>query len=307
MDQRTRHDIVTAAHAVAEHLGAGVPLEADDLEAIRQTLGGNSPAQALARLAEEDPESALAAPLLALLYSPGRASRLALEPVLARADLPAQALAAYAAETARLAGNAGGAWGLAPTGERLALPPASGAVEGFALRLRPEATAPVPLRSIAAARFPREAAELGVLLRHSRLVWSPPQRFFLATLLERAAPGPDLAGMAAWALAFLDLAGADFTPREALADRWRALDAMLRQAEAQERALEKGCFEERLSQGMRLGHVHGPAVRAELALLNACARLVVGADGEALAGGGPKELDLGQLDDPEALLRALRG
>jgi len=298
---------------IAAHLAQGLPLDADSLAAILEALGETDPARAFARLAA-DPETSEHAPLLALAFSPGQASRRALEPTLARAGLDADG----ARELARRVANqvarrgAGGAPValLPPDGSRLApglpAPELAARVEEFVRRLRPEATPPLELRRILAERFTGDRAarglDLAVALRNCRLEWSPGRVFFMAALLERAREQDDIAALAAWAVWFLALSGPDFDPRQALRERRQALVGQLRQAEAQEEALEGASFEVRMSQGQRSGYVHGPDLRAELALLDRACALVLGVSGETL---GAHVRDLGEAADPQELLRLL--
>jgi len=362
-----------AALALAEHLQDGLPLDADSLGVILRTLGQDDPARAL-ELLEADPESSDAAPLLALVYSPGPDTRRAMEPALAAmdavpdearsggkppasaqapcmadetADEATDALPACAADRTKasarvpacddicglvnelvnelVCGLANGltrihvarrARLLLPDGLTLELSPRKEDLAGLVQRLRPGATAPKELRGVIARRFAQAGADeaalaldLAVLLRHSRLAWTPGQEFFLSTLLERAGAGDDLRALAAWAVGFLDLEAAfgraEFSPAAALAARRQALLLQLRQAEAQEMALERGSFEVRMSQGQRLGHVHGPEVRAELALLDRACRLVLGRTLEEMP--EVRALDLGRAQTVEELLRLMPG
>ena len=75
---------------LAAYLAKGLPLDADSLATIQQTLGEADPARALALLAA-DPEACEHAPLVALVFSPGARTRRELEPVLAVADMLARA------------------------------------------------------------------------------------------------------------------------------------------------------------------------------------------------------------------------
>lgn len=297
-----------AAH-LAAYLKRGLPLDADALATIRQTLGEADPARALALLAA-DPEACEHTPLVALLFSPGAATRRELEPLLAEADLTE----GEGEELARRVGalGAGPLALLLPHGLRLDHPAREEDLRGFVLRLRPGATAPPELRRIIRQRCGGDAGqeqgrELCALLRHSRLVWSPARVFFLAALLERSTGGDDLSALTAWALGFLDLAGEAFAPREALHERRAALTRMLHLAEAFEEACGRASFEVRLSQGQRQGHVHGPDVLRELALLDRACELVLGLPGQRLENGPdrPQRLDLGQAEDAEELLRLL--
>lgn len=296
------------AEALAERLARGLPVEQEALDCVLEALGEGDAAAALARLAH-DPDACEHAPLAALLFSPGEGLRRELEPLLAGADLDA----ASAEACARLAGEraANGPVRLAlQGGVFLPYPARPEDIEALVRRLRPQATAPAELRRIVGERFRQADAGHGLCaqLRHSRLAWSPARVFFLGVLLERGEPA-ELPGLCAWALAFLDLAGESFDPREALKARRAALIQALRQAEAFEEAQEKASFEVRMSQGMRQGHVHGPQVRAELALLDRACRLALGVSAEALDMGGPASLDLGQIDfpvdDPAELLRLM--
>jgi hypothetical protein len=300
--------LLAAAQAVAALFRAGLELSSAEAEALRQATGEADPARALAAL-EAGADSCETAPLLALIYSPGPAAMRALEPALAAADLDADGAERLGREAARLV-LAAPAVALFPEGTA-ALAPRADDVRDYVRRLRPAATPPPELRAVLARRFaPGDAAALAVTLRHGRLAWTPARLFFLATLLERvdpaaAAGGLDAAALTAWSVGFLDLAGENFDPRAALAERRRALVAQLRQAEFAEQAQERGSFEVRMSQGMRLGHVHGPDVRAGLALLDRACRLVLGLAGEDLD--GVAERDLGRAEGPEDLLRLLRG
>lgn len=297
-------DMTAAARAVTEHLASGLPLDTASLETILQALGETNPVRAFGLLAA-DAEASEHAPLLALAFSPGLRTRRELEPALAKANLDA----AGAAELARLAAQGIGkeipAALLLPDGSRLPLAPRRSDIMDFVRRLRPEATAPAELRRILERRFSgkREALDLAVLLRHSRLDWTPGRVFFLAALVERAHGQDDLAALTAWALGFLDLAGPEFEPRAALQERRQALVNQLRLAEAQEEAVERASFEVRLSQGQRHGYVHGPDLRAGLALLDRTCKLVLGLQGEDL--GSVNVRDLGQAMDAEELLRIL--
>lgn len=313
-----------AALALAGHMQAGLPLDANSLRVVLQTLGESDPARALALLAA-DPESSDAAPLLALVYSPGAATRRALEPALSALDGPedqaeglASGLAGALART--LAGRPTRL--LLPDGRKLALSPREEDLFGLAMRLRPGATAPLELRGVLARRLAGAgtkgadkaaeadlALDLAVLLRHCRLAWTQGQLFFLSTLLQRAEADDDLRGLAAWAVGFLDLAAAPvhgvFSPASALAARRQALLLQLRQAEAQEMALGRSSFELRMSQGQRLGHVHGPDVRAELALLDRAGELVLGRTGQAQTQDSVRVLDLGRAQTVDDLLRLM--
>lgn len=302
-----------AAEVLVRRLSAGLAPDAGTLAVLASALGEADPARALALLAAE-PDSSEHAPLVELLFSPDAAAMRELEPVLAGLRTAGASGTAELAEevAARLAGTRLPVH--LPGGARGECPAAADSLRGYVRRLRPEATPPAELRGLLARRCdPALAVELTVLLRHSRLTWTPERVFFLATLLDRAdSATDDLPGLVAWAAAFLDLSGLPasglFDPREALVLRRRALEEQLRQAEAAERALEQGSFETRLSQGLRLGHVHGPEVRRELALLDRACRLALGVPGAALETGGRPGVsvrDLGEASDLDELLRLL--
>lgn len=293
------------ADLLAGLLTAGLPQDQASLDAVQAALGEDGAPAALARLAA-DPDSSEHAALLGLLLSPGADTRRALEPALAQAGLDAAGAEELAeAVAARLAGV--GARALLPDGSQAWLAASPEGLRSFVRRLRPQATAPAELRAILTARCaPVQAVELASLLRHCRLAWTAERVFFLAALLERADPDrDDLPGLAAWAAGFLDAAGQVQDLRQALAARRQALLAQLRQAGHMEEALARGSYEVLMSQGLRLPHVHGPDVRAELALLERAGLLVLGLSGAALD--GVAVLDLGRAEDGEELLRLLPG
>jgi hypothetical protein len=299
--------VTKAALAIAARLRAGLSLDADGLDTLARCLGVSDAAQALGMLAA-DPESCEAAPFVALLFSPGRESMRTLEPALAAAGLDAAGAQALEAELVdALAAERLPV--LMPGGGRIEFPASADDVAGYVRRLRPAATPPAELRAILARRLePDMAAELGVILRHSRLEWTPERVFFMAALLDRAdVERDDLPGLIAWAADFLDTAGLPLDPREALRLRRQALVAQLRQAEMAERALSGGNFETRMAQGLRLGHVHGPDVRRELALLDRACMLALGLPGAALEAGLVSRRDLGQADGVDELLKLMPG
>lgn len=301
--------VVQAGEGIAAHLAQGLPLDADSLAAILQALGEADPGQAFERLAGE-PETSEHAPLLALAFSPGRATLRTLEPALTQAGLDADGGRELALRVARRVAHGAPVALLLPDGSRLEprlrAPELATRAQDFVRRLRPEATPPLELRRILAERYAGPRAELGldlaVTLRHSRLAWTPSRVFFVAALLERAREQDGIGALIAWAAWFLDLAGPDFDPRQALRERRQAVTGQLRQAEAQEEALERASFEVRLSQGQRHGYVHGPDLRAELALLDRACALVLGMPGEELAAG---VRDLGEAADAHELMRLL--
>lgn len=313
-----RQAVREAADAVAQALTAGLGLDAHSLQTLREATGADEAAKAI-ELALGGRHTSELAPLAALLFSPdvGLQDRLELE--LARQDLneaEAEALAGLLAQRAE--GGALPVTLLLPAtllppvalsqSQRLTLAPTPEEAHALARRLRPEATAPAELREILARRLGNGsplARRLGALLRHCRLRWTPERVFFLATLLERAEVdtadrADDLPALTAWATGFLDICGSPLHPREQLTARRQALEAQLRQAHFAEQATEAGSYEVRMSQGQRMGHVHGPQVQAELALLDRACALVLGLAGADLARfaarGGPDVYNVGIRD-----------
>lgn len=309
------------ADAVAAGLKAGLALDAGTLTAMGEALGegggltGDTRRAVDLALAARD--CAELGHLAALLFSPDEEFLARLEPALARAGLDAAGAGELAEELARRAGA--GALPVvlrAAEGAAIEAAPTPEEARALARRLRPEATAPLELREILARRFgPEGAARLGALLRHCRLNFGPTEVFFLSTLLERAPASPDDAGtgglsalsaLLAWTTGLLSLREPGEAPRELLARRRRALQVQLRQARFAEEAQEQGSYEVRMAQGFRQGHVHGPDVERELALLDRACLLVLGVAGGSLEG-GPARVDLGRAEDAEALLRLLSG
>ncbi len=294
-----------AARAVAARFAHGLTLGTRDAEALRQATGEDDITLALRRLAA-DADSCLTAPLLALVYSPGPEDMRALEPALAGADLDDAGAMELEDAAARLV-SAGESRLRLPEGNPASLAPSVDDVRDYVRRLAAGATPPPELRT-RLPRFGPDAATLGVVLRHGRLSWSPARTFLVATLLDRMnTHGPqadDAPALIAWTMRFLDLFPPDLNPREALAERHRALVAELRQAEFQERAIASDNFETRLSQGLRFGHAHAPDVRTELASLDRACRLALGLDGAALDRPAAA-IDLGQAEGAEELLRIL--
>lgn len=341
MDEGIRHEAVRmVAQAVSSALRAGLGLDAHTLQALREATGAadTTGATEVIGLALHGRDTSELAPLAALLFSPDADLRQRLEPELARQDLNAAEAEALAGLLAQWAED--GALPVAlllpvtlpPQDQRLTLAPTPEEASALARRLRPEATAPAELREILARRLGKASpltGRLGVLLRQCRLEWTPERVFFLATLLERAEVGvtdmgmpegsmsdqaDDLPALIAWATRFLDICGSPLRPREQLAARRQALEAQLRQAQFAEQAAEAGSYEVRMSQGLRMGHVHGPEVQAELALLDRACTLVLGVAESDLARlaaqGGPNMrdndmCDLGSAENAEELLALL--
>ncbi len=293
------------ARRVALELRAGLALGPGVLEAIREATGeACADAPRAVELALAGRECCELGHLAALLLQPDEDLLAWLEPHLAGACVDEKNLAAELAALAE-----GGALEIAlrpPEGGAIAVQPTPHEARELARRLRPQATAPAELRHALARRFsPDESSRLGALLRHCRLAWAADAVFFLSTLLERLDPGTDDArALLGWAARFLSLMEPGEGPREALARRRRALDGQLRQAQYAEEALSRGSFEVRMAQGQRLGHVHGPDVEAELALLDRASLLVLGVPGAALD--APVTVrDLGRAEGVADLLRLM--
>lgn len=293
------------AEGVARELRAGLALGAALLECVREAAG-EPPADArrAVELALEGRESSELGHLAVLLQQPDEDLLSRLEPLLAQAEVGESALALALmalAERGELTMAL-----LPPEGPAIMLAPTAGEARELARRLRPEATAPAEVRDILARRFsPAEAARLGALLRHCRLEWSAGEVFFVCALLERLDPALDDAGaLLVWAAHFLSLVEPGEGPRDALTRRRRALDAQLRQAQFAEESLAHGNFEVRMAQGQRMGHVHGPDVEAELALLDRASLLVLGVPGASLE--APFAVrDLGQAGSVADMLRLM--
>ncbi|MBU1041038.1 MAG: hypothetical protein KKF77_08075 [Proteobacteria bacterium] len=325
-DGRETSALQALADKIKAVLTRGLAQDQATLDMVLVALGETEARTALDLLAA-DPEASEHAALLALLLSPDTALRRELEPALCQAELDAagaEALADLVAEM--LPTGQGRGQGsvpiLLPDGSRAELAATPDGLRAFVRRLRPEATAPAELRGIIARNIhardiharnnharpctPELGADLGVVLRHCRLAWTPGQVFFLGTLLERAEPSADdLPGLLAWAAGYLEDVGPEQELRRGLAARRHALQSQLRQAEFMEEALARGSYETLMSQGLRFAHVHGPDVRTQLAFLERAAKLALGLAGEALDGVSVR--DLGQAEDAEELLRLLPG
>lgn len=299
------------ARCVARELRAGLALEAGVLEAIREATGeACADARRAVELALSGRDSCELGHLAALLLQPDAELLARLEPDLA--DLCVDE-AALAEALAALAGQGRLPVALfAPEGQALVVEPTPQEARELARRLKPQATPPPELRAVltrlarsARRCAPAEAARLGALLRHCRLEWDGERVFFLCTLLERLDPATDDPGaLLGWAAHFLSIAEPGEEPRQGLARRRRALETQLRQARFAEEALASGSFEVRMAQGQRLGHVHGPDVEAELALLDRACLLVLGVPGAALE--APLAVrDLGRAEAVADVLRLM--
>lgn len=293
------------ARCVARELRAGMALGAQALELVREALDlpGGEPLGA-ASLALSARDSSELGHLAALLLQPDADLLARLEPDLALACAGEPDLArelALLAESGALAVTL-----RVQGGETLEILPTPEEARELARRLRPQATAPEELRLVLARRFaPAEAARLGALLRHCRLEWNGGRVFFLSALLERLDADRDEAGaLVSWAAHFLALLEPGEGPRPGLARRRRALEGQLRQAQFAEEALLRGSYEVRMAQGQRLGHVHGPDVEAELALLDRASLLVLGVPGAVLD--APVAVrDLGRAEGVADLIRLM--
>lgn len=297
------------ARRVAVELRAGLALGSGVLETIRETASEpRANARRAVELALAGRDCCELGHLAALLLQPDEDLLARLEPQLAEAGVEESALADALAALAEGGGLA--VTLLPPGGGAITVQPTPQEARELARRLRAGATAPAELRDILARRFsPIRAARLGALLRHCRLEWDGGRVFFLSTLLERLDPlRDDVPSLLGWATHFLSLlepgTGSGEGPRAALARRRRALEGQLRQARFAEEEILRGSFEVRMAQGQRLGHVHGPDVEAELALLDRACLLVLGVPGAALD--APVTVrDLGRAEGVADVLRLL--
>jgi hypothetical protein len=308
--------------ALAERLAQGLPLDAQSLECILQSLGEDDPARAFALLAA-DPDSAEHAPLLALAFSPGEETRQELEPALAQAAGPGgrertgrqagRALPARCQQSsARPAAAARSpprqtAAGPLPPGEALA-----GMRGGLRAAVAALGHSPAALLRVLAGRERAQADQLAAQLRHGRLNWTPCREFLMATLLERAGPEDELPALTAWMLSFLDLAGEAFEPRQALAARAAVSGRPAAPGRGPDEARERASFEVLAAQACGKGTCTRQAcggaglVRARRAAHRGGLPKGDGTDGDGIAG-RVRHRDLGGAEDAEALLRLLAG
>lgn len=291
-----------AAEAVAAMLSGGIEQGEAVLAYMRTTHGGDSPEDFRAVLNEPDGPDARS--LCALLLSPGENQLAGLEPGLeAAACSPEEAL-----EVSRQMERAfDTAWAVLPGGERIALPLEPGDVAAMVSRLRLDSNPPAPASRVLGERYPPElAARIKSELRHSRIAWTDQRAFFLAALLGALDPAlPGLEDVLAWTLVWLGSLPPDSVPAQRLGVKHGELTARLRRSQDFHAALSKSSFELMMAQGARVSLPHPDEVRRELGLLDTVCRAVTGRPCWALE--GMTEVDLGQVEDEESLMRALGG
>jgi len=291
-----------AAETVAALIHGGIAQGEDVLAYMRSTHGGESPDDFKAVLS--DPDGPDARSLCALLLSPGEAQLAGLEPGLeAAACSPGEAL-----EVSRMMERAfDKAWAVLPCGERIALPLEPGDVAAMVSRLRLDNNPPAPAARVLDERYPPElAARIKSGLRHSRLGWTDQRIFFLAALLGALDPAqPGLDEALSWTLTWLGSLPPDAVPADRLGAKHGELTARLRRSADFHAALSKSSFELMMAQGARVCLPHPDEVRRELGLLDTVCRAVTGRPCWALE--GVTEVDLGQVEDEESLMRALGG
>lgn len=292
-------ELLQAMEAVRALLESGLPQDEAVLRYAASTHADASPEALAALFANRgDPE---ASSLAELLLFPGEEAQRRLEPALeaARAT-PEQARELELALEERVTRT----WALLPGGQRLELPLEPGEAALFVRRLRPEHTAPPEVLAAVERRFTAEAAlEFKIMLRHCRLDWTPQRRAYVCAVLGGLeASARDTADALAWTLRHL--AGAD--PQESFVDglgaAYAALEANLKRARDFERLLRTSSYEVMMSQGVRAPHLHEEGIRREMELVDMICQAVAGRPAWTLAGLG--QMDMGDMDDPEALMEA---
>ncbi|WP_243367835.1 hypothetical protein [Fundidesulfovibrio soli] len=292
-------ELLPALAAVLTQLESGLPQDESVLRYAASTHADASP-EALAALfaLRDDPESSS---LAELLLFPGEEVQRRLEPALeaARAT-PEQAreleLALEDAVTRT--------WAILPGGQRLELPLEAGEAAQFVRRLRPEHTAPPEALAAVERRFPGEAGlEFKIMLRHCRLEWTPQRRAYVCAVLGGLeVSARNTADALAWTLRHL----ADADPQGSFVDglgaAYAALEVNLKRARDFGRMLRTSSYEVMLSQGVRAPHLHEDGIRREMELVDMVCQAVAGRPAWTLAGLG--QMDMGDMDDPEALMEA---
>lgn len=292
-----REAVEGVARAVLDLLDQGLDQGPGVLEYL-ETVHGPGSVRELAGLLE-DRDSAEAAPLAELLFSPGPGAMAALEPALEAARLDP---AGTEALVARVCASPRPVRMRLPGIPELAVQARPQDLEGFVRRLRPACTPPRELVQILDRRLPLDAAlAVRVRMRHAGLAWTGPRQVFLSSLAERLEVAPALPDspraveVLDWVLAFLGQIGPGDPPLAALAERSLALASRLRQAEAQEAALARGGFELMAMLGQRLPHAHPASLRRELILLDQAHRTLTGRGASGLD--PVLALDLGVVEE----------
>ena len=324
--------IHAVTNALRRVLDEGLPQDASVLAYLMSTHG-EATAEAFAAVLE-DRDSADATVLAGLLLFPGPETLERLEPILEAAKCTARDALAVAVAVEE---GIGRIKAVLPGGQPVELTLLPGEARTLVLRLRMEHSPPPTLAAVLDASFPgRAAARLKVMLRHSRLDWTAPRVHFLETMLTGLAglapPSPEMDGdrrdaslrsethsggeaspprddgiqeILAWALSHLGSLAGEVDPVQALAARYLQLTARLRRASAFHSALAGSSFEVMAAQGARAALPHPDAVRRELVMLDSVSLAVTGMPSWSLA--GCSELDLGELEDGESLVKILGG
>jgi len=288
-----------AAEAIRALLDEGLPQDESVLR-FAATTHADVSAQGIAALFadRDDPE---ASSLADLLLFPGEEVQRRLEPALESArPTPEQSeeLGRIIEETVERT------WALFPDGQRLELRLEPGEASLFVRRLRPEHTAPEEVLAVIGRRFPGDAGlRFKTLLRHCRLEWSAQRKVFVCALLEGIeASQADTADALAWTLRHLAATepGASFI--DGLGAAYAALEANLKRARDFARMLQSSSYEVMMSQGVRAPHLHEEGLRREMALADMVCLALAGRPAWTLAGLG--QMDMGDMDDPEALMEA---
>ncbi|GAB6036774.1 hypothetical protein JCM15519_13330 [Fundidesulfovibrio butyratiphilus] len=289
------------ARTLAAVLEQGLPQERGMLDYAAQTHGVTD-LDGLAELVR-DRDDACAGPLFCLLLSPGPVTLRQVEPLLAELRLD-EAQTREAAE--RLEHVARSAAFVLPGGRTLWAGLEPGDARTFVAALRPGHNAPDPVERVLGVSYrDTDALDLRVALRQAGLDWTPERAAFVAAVLEGLVHAPELAGPTLdWALGFLSTVPPQGDVETALAERRRTLATLLGRAAATDALWARNTFETMASQGARPPHLHAPDLRRELALLDRAAN----ASGlDAGRGAAVLEEDLGDCQDPDALLRLLGG
>ncbi len=291
-----------AATAITDMLARGIIQGEDTLDYVRSAHGGDSPEDFEAVLSDHDGPDARS--LCSLLLFPGEAQLAALEPVFEEAACTPED-ARKAATMVELEVNRTRA--ILPGGVSIDIPLDPGDVAALVIRLRLDHTPPQLLSRGIDERFtPETASRIKSRLRHSRLDWTGQRIFFLAALFGGLDPArADLDEVLSWALTWLSSLPPDAVAAERLGAKHGELTARLRRSADFHAELSKTSYELMMAQGARVSLPHPDEVRRELALLDAVCMAVAGRPGWALE--GVMEVDLGQIEDEESLIRALGG
>jgi len=262
----SRNNDNAVVRAILDILATGLPQDEAVVHFIHSTLGGLSPRELDAVLADRDDPQA--ASLAELLLFPGQAVAMALEQALAAARLDADGARELALSLAAAA--PGQAVAVLPDGTRIAVPLEPDDVPRFVARLAPARTLPEDCASLLAERYGSDALGLAVAARQTGPDWTPGTAAFFRTLLSRLDPAaPNATDTLRFALRFL--AGLPKTAQAlpALNARRVQLSLQLRRARQQEDALAKSNYETLMMTGARLPYLHAPDIDRELGHVDA--------------------------------------